>query len=88
MVADKAANMVSGIQKLGLRHPICFTHTINLIAKRAVEEQEVLADIHSRTRRVVYLFLEQHFKATENLILAQERMGRQPLKLLQEVDTR
>ncbi|XP_067293402.1 E3 SUMO-protein ligase ZBED1-like [Pseudorasbora parva] len=87
MVTDNAANMVSGIQKLGLRHLPCFAHTINLIVKRAVEEHEVFADIRKRARRVVSFF-RSSTKATENLILAQERMGRQPLKLLQEVDTR
>ncbi|KAL0161617.1 hypothetical protein M9458_045342, partial [Cirrhinus mrigala] len=87
MVTDNAANMVSAIQKLGLRHLPCFAHTINLIVKRAVEEHEVMADIRSRARRVVSYF-RSSTNATEKLILAQERMGRQPLKLLQEVDTR
>ncbi|KAL0161448.1 hypothetical protein M9458_045173, partial [Cirrhinus mrigala] len=81
------ANMVSAIQKLGLHHLPCFAHTINLIVKRAVEEHEVMADIRSRARRVVSYF-RSSTNATEMLILAQERMGRQPLKLLQEVDTR
>ncbi|KAL1254902.1 hypothetical protein QQF64_012963 [Cirrhinus molitorella] len=88
MVTDNVANIsISGIQKLGLRHLPCFAHTINLIVKRAIEEQEVLADIRSRARRVVSFF-RSSTKATEKLILAQERMGRQPLKLIQEVDTR
>ncbi|KAI2643784.1 E3 SUMO-protein ligase ZBED1 [Labeo rohita] len=87
MVTDNAANMVSAIQKLGLCHLPCFAHTINLIVKRAVEEHEVMAGICSRARRVVSYF-RSSTNATEKLILAQERMGRQPLKLLQEVDTR
>ncbi|KAL1246589.1 hypothetical protein QQF64_034552 [Cirrhinus molitorella] len=33
MVTDYAANIVSGIQKLGLHHLPCFAHTINLIVK-------------------------------------------------------
>ncbi|KAL1281441.1 hypothetical protein QQF64_000244 [Cirrhinus molitorella] len=61
--------------------------TINLIVKRTKEEREVLADIRSRIRRVVSFF-RSSTKATEKLILAQERMGKQPLKLIQEVDTR
>ncbi|KAI2665831.1 E3 SUMO-protein ligase ZBED1 [Labeo rohita] len=56
MVTDNAANMVSAIQKLGLRHLPCFAHTINLIVKRAVEEHKVMADIRSRARRVVSYF--------------------------------
>ena len=83
MVTD----MVSGIQKLGLRHLPCFAYTFNLIVKRAVEEYDVLADIRSRARRLV-TFFRSSTKATEKLILAQERMGSQPLKLLHEVDTR
>ncbi|KAL1254917.1 hypothetical protein QQF64_012978 [Cirrhinus molitorella] len=61
--------------------------TGSVAAMRAIEEQEVLADIRSRARRVVSFF-RGSTKATEKLILAQERMGRQPLKLIQEVDTR
>ncbi|KAL1252152.1 hypothetical protein QQF64_019948 [Cirrhinus molitorella] len=87
MVTDNAVNMVSGIQKLGLCHLPCFAQTINLIVKRAIEEQEVLADIRSRIRRMVSFF-RSSTKATAKLMLAQESMGRQPLKLIQEVDTR
>ncbi|KAI2643954.1 E3 SUMO-protein ligase ZBED1 [Labeo rohita] len=86
-LTGSVAAMVSAIQKLGLRHLPCFAHTINLIVKRAVEEHEVMADIRSRARKVVSYF-RSSTNATEKLILAQERMGRQPLKLLQEVDTR
>ncbi|RXN15613.1 zinc finger BED domain-containing 1-like protein [Labeo rohita] len=71
MVTDNAANMVSAIQKLGLRHLPCFAHTINLIVKRAVEEHKVMADIRSRARRVVSYF-RSSTNATEKLILAQE----------------
>ncbi|RXN09838.1 zinc finger BED domain-containing 4-like protein [Labeo rohita] len=79
--------MLSGFQKLGQCHLSYFAHSINLIVKRAVEDHEELADIRSRARRVVSFF-SSSTKATEKLILGQEKMGRQPLKILQEVDTR
>ncbi|KAA0724886.1 hypothetical protein E1301_Tti014832 [Triplophysa tibetana] len=48
---------------------------------------DVLADIRSRARRMVSFF-RSSTKATEKLIVAQERMARQPLKLLHKVEAR
>ncbi|XP_076134518.1 E3 SUMO-protein ligase ZBED1-like [Alosa pseudoharengus] len=87
LVTDNAANMVAATEKLGLRHLPCFAHTLNLIVKKAVEEHEALTEIRTRARRVVTYFRSSS-KANDKLILAQERMGRQTLKLVQEVETR
>ncbi|XP_073724310.1 E3 SUMO-protein ligase ZBED1-like [Misgurnus anguillicaudatus] len=87
IVTDNAANMIAATEKLGLCHLPCFAHTLNLIVKKAVKEHEALTDIRTRARRVVTYF-RSSAKANDKLILAQERMGKQPLQLVQEVETR
>lgn len=56
VVNDSAANMVSGIQKLGLHSLPCFVCTLKLKkVKKAVEENQVLSEVGSRARTVVFL---------------------------------
>ena len=87
IVTDAGANMVASVRNLNLRHVICFVHALNLVVKKSLDATPVLADIRSRSRKVVTYF-KTSTTAKEKLREVQEQMQRPVHKLIQEVDTR
>ena len=87
IVTDAGANMVASVRSLNLRHVICFVHALNLVVKKSLDATPVLADIRSRSRKVVTYF-KTSTTAKEKLREVQEQMQGPVHKLIQEVDTR
>ena len=58
LVTDGAANMVAYGKLLNLRHAICIAHNImlNLIVKKAVDQEPTLCTIRPKARRIVGYF--------------------------------
>ena len=56
MVTDGAPNMVACVRELKLRHHICIAHTLNLIVKKALDQQPVLSGIRAKARKLVGFF--------------------------------
>ncbi|KAM8880316.1 E3 SUMO-protein ligase ZBED1-like [Spinachia spinachia] len=87
MVTDGAPNMVACVRELKLRHHICIAHTLNLMVKKALDQQPVLAGIRAKARKLV-VFFRSSTTANEKLAQVQICLGMANLKLLQEVETR
>ncbi|KAM8907828.1 uncharacterized protein AB9W97_004792 isoform 2-T2 [Spinachia spinachia] len=56
MVTDGAPNMVACVRALKLRHHICIAHTLNLMVKKALDQQPVLAGIRAKARKLLGFF--------------------------------
>ncbi|XP_029301006.1 zinc finger BED domain-containing protein 4-like [Cottoperca gobio] len=87
LVTDGAENMGVCARELRLRHTICVAHTLNLLIKKALDQNPVLSDIRASSRKVVGYF-KSSTTAKERLTKVQEQMRWPALKLIQEVDTR
>nr|XP_043873805.1 E3 SUMO-protein ligase ZBED1-like [Solea senegalensis] len=87
LVTDGASNMNACVRQLNVRHAICIAHTINLIVHKSFDDVEGLNELRQKCRRLVTLF-RTSTTAKERLVQVQEQMGRQPYKMIIEVDTR
>ncbi len=87
IVTDNASNMILSAQLLKLRHIPCFAHNLNLIVKKALDQTPLFNEIRQKSRKIVGLF-RSSCKAKDKLVEMQGLMGRQTLKLIQEVETR
>ncbi|KAK9525412.1 hypothetical protein VZT92_016124 [Zoarces viviparus] len=87
MVTDGAPNMVACVRELKLRHHICIAHTLNLIVKKALDQQLVLSGIRAKARKLVGFF-KSSTTAKEKLTQVQHHLGMANMKLMQEVETR
>ncbi|XP_034397254.1 zinc finger BED domain-containing protein 1-like [Cyclopterus lumpus] len=85
MVTDGAPNMVACVRELKLRHHICIAHTLNLIVKKALDQQPVLSGIRAKARKLVGFFRSS---TTAKLTQVQLHLGMANMKLMQEVETR
>lgn len=56
MVTDGAANMAACAREMGVRHAICVAHTLNLIVKKALYQNDAISDIRSKSRKIVGYF--------------------------------
>lgn len=56
MVTDGAPNMVACVRELKLRHHICIAHTLNLIVKKALDQNPALSGIRAKARKLVGFF--------------------------------
>ena len=86
-VTDAGANMIASVRKLGLRSTPCFAHALNLVVKKSIETTPGLEELSTRSRKVVTYF-KTSTRAKEMLQQVQKSTGREPMKLIQEVDTR
>ncbi|XP_068179073.1 E3 SUMO-protein ligase ZBED1-like [Antennarius striatus] len=87
LITDGASNMNACARQLNVRHAVCIAHTINLIVRKSFDDVEGLNELRQKSRRLVTLF-KTSTTATERLVQVQEQMGRQPCKMVIEVDTR
>ncbi|KAK0140929.1 Zinc finger BED domain-containing protein 1 [Merluccius polli] len=87
MVTDGAPNMVACVRELKLRHHICIAHTLNLIVKKALDQNPVFSGIRAKARKLVGFF-RSSTTAKEKLTQVQLHLGMAKLKLMQEVETR
>ncbi|KAG7526985.1 zinc finger BED domain-containing protein 4-like [Solea senegalensis] len=87
LVTDGASNMNACVRQLNVRHAICIAHTINLIVRKSFDDVEGLNELRQKCRRLVTLF-RTSTTAKERLVQVQEHMGRQPYKMIIEVDMR
>ena len=87
IVTDAGANMIASVRNLNIRHVVCFAHALNLLLKKSLHATPGLADIRSRSRKVVTYF-KTSTTAKEKLREVQEQMQSPVHKLIQEVDTR
>ncbi|XP_069009758.1 E3 SUMO-protein ligase ZBED1-like [Embiotoca jacksoni] len=87
MVTDGAPNMVACVRELKLRHHISIAHTLNLIVKKALDQQPVLSGIRAKARKLVGFF-RSSTTAKEKLTQVQLYLGMANMKLMQEVETR
>lgn len=86
-VSDNAANIQKAIQQeVGWKHLGCVAHTINLIVKDSLKNENI-QDIIAKIREVVKHFRKSNI-ANDKLIKYQENLGKNPLKLILEVPTR
>ncbi|KAK9521488.1 hypothetical protein VZT92_021289 [Zoarces viviparus] len=85
MVTDGAPNMVACVRELKLRHHICIAHTLNLIVKKALDQQPVLSGIRAKARKLVGFF-KSSTTAKEKLTQVQHHLGMANMKLMQEVE--
>lgn len=84
-VSDNAANIKKAIkEELQWRHFGCYAHTLNLIVKDALKAVE---PIITKVRTLVAHF-KRSSSATQKLKEVQKQLGKDPLKLLQDVVTR
>lgn len=56
LVTDGAANMAACAREMGVRHAVCVAHTLNLIVKKALDVNEPLSEIRTKSRRIVGYF--------------------------------
>ena len=56
IVTDAGANMIASVRNLNVRHVVCFAHALNLLLKKSLHATPGLADIRSRSRKVVTYF--------------------------------
>lgn len=56
LVTDGAANMGACAKELRLRHTNCVAHTLNLLIKKALDQNTVLSDIRAKSRKIVGYF--------------------------------
>lgn len=87
IVTDGAANMIACMKKRDKGHFICVAHSLNLVVKKALDEIPQLQHIRLRARNVVTYF-RASATAKARLDSIQLQMGKSPLKLIIEVDTR
>ncbi|CAH1110803.1 unnamed protein product [Psylliodes chrysocephalus] len=85
-VSDNAANMQRAIQNIGWKHIGSVAHTINLLVKDGLKNDEI-RQIIAKVRQTVTHFRRSNI-STEKLIKYQENLGNNPLKLILEVPTR
>ncbi|XP_051793003.1 E3 SUMO-protein ligase ZBED1-like [Acanthochromis polyacanthus] len=87
LVTDGAANMNACVRQLNIRHTVCIAHTINLLVRKSFDDVPGLNDLRHKCRRLVTLF-RSSTSAKERLVQVQEEMGRQPYRMIIEVETR
>ncbi|CAG9129863.1 unnamed protein product [Plutella xylostella] len=86
VVSDNAANVVKGVKDSGWKHFGCFAHTLNLVVEDAIKPCREKID---KVKKVV-----GHYKkstvSSERLIKyqVQQNANCQPLRLIQDVETR
>lgn len=86
-VSDNAANIKNAITvQLNWKYFGCFAHTLNLIVKDALKIVEISNIVH-KVKQIVSHF-KKSYKSNEKLMSYQKNAGQEPLKLLQDVETR
>ncbi|XP_076842109.1 zinc finger BED domain-containing protein 4-like [Brachyhypopomus gauderio] len=87
LVTDAAANMISCVKKLQIRHTICIAHSLNLTVRKSCDQIETLTDVRNKARQIVTYF-RTSTTAKEKLAQVQLQMGGPVKKLMTEVSTR
>jgi len=87
LVTDAAANMISCVRSLNVRHAVCIAHALNLIVRKSFDDISSFNDIRTKCRKLVTYF-RTSTTAKERLAQVQEQIGRPALKMIIEVDTR
>ncbi|XP_017476029.1 PREDICTED: zinc finger BED domain-containing protein 4-like [Rhagoletis zephyria] len=86
-VSDNASNIKSAIiAKLNWKHFGCMAHTMNLIVKEGLRLPEV-NHIIEKVKAIVSYF-KKSSSANEAFLNYQRNSGKEPLKLIQQVETR
>ncbi|XP_039969915.1 zinc finger BED domain-containing protein DAYSLEEPER-like [Bactrocera tryoni] len=86
-VSDNASNIKSAIiNKLGWKHFGCMAHTINLIVKEGLRIPEV-EQVTDKVKIIVAHF-KKSTSANEAFKNYQRNSGKEPLELIQQVETR
>lgn len=86
-VSDNAINIKNAIKvKLNWNYFGCFAHTLNLIVKDGLKTEEI-SKILNKIKQIVRHF-KKSSKSNAKLMAYQRNVGKEPLKLLQEVETR
>ncbi|XP_067639740.1 E3 SUMO-protein ligase ZBED1-like [Eurosta solidaginis] len=86
-VSDNASNIKCALTtKLNWKHFGCMAHTMNLIVKDGLRVTEV-AEIIDKIKGIVTYF-KKSSSANEAFLSYQRNSGRDPLKLIQQVETR
>lgn len=87
-VTDNGKNVTSAInmckQLTGLR---CFAHTLQLVLVDAKKGTSGMSELVTKARKIVGHYRHSS-TATERLHTLQNEMGKEPLKLIQDVETR
>lgn len=82
IVADNASNIVAGIEGLNITHLSCFLHTMALIVKNSVFEQNSIARLITKCKAIVTK-IKKSPAAGQELKLLQEEEDLPQNKLLQ-----
>ncbi|XP_045483055.1 zinc finger BED domain-containing protein 4-like [Harmonia axyridis] len=85
-VSDNTANIQKAIQDIGWKHIGCLAHTINLLVKDALKNEDIQKTI-DKVREIVNHF-DRSDILCEKLLKYQENVGKTPLELLLEVPNR
>ncbi|CAH1958581.1 unnamed protein product [Acanthoscelides obtectus] len=88
IVWDNGANIKNAVtEHLRRPHHPCVAHTLNLITKEALNENDCLKQLISKCKTLISYFKHSGL-ATNKLKKSQEDIGDAPLKIKQAVDTR
>ena len=86
-VTDNAANIVSAVGMLKLRHQPCFAHTLNLAVKDSIKKTDDIFTAKNRLKAVV-TFFHHSTLGTNHLMGAHKTSHSVFRKLKQDVETR
>ncbi|XP_005110616.1 zinc finger BED domain-containing protein 4-like [Aplysia californica] len=87
IVTDNASNMVAAIEQLKIRHMPCFAHTLNLVVTDTLAAVTGFQATRKKVKDIVSFF-HHSVKGSDVLAKVLEQAGSQPLKLINEVETR
>lgn len=92
IVTDNASNMVAAIPLIenggiAIKHVPCLAHTLNIIVKRALGQNDTIHVIREKSRKIV-TFFKSSCTAKEKLQEMQKLLKKPEHKLVQEVETR
>lgn len=87
VVSDNAANIKAAVNELRWKQYGCFAHTVNLIVRDGLKDEEI-GRVINRVKHIVGHFKRSHIATARLISYQQNQSNKTPLKLLQDVATR